>query len=74
MVAMTGISIINLKAMNCHPIDEASKSNMGIFVVDHAPTKIKTLENLLPFFISIPATGNAAYSGPAAAEPNKNAI
>jgi hypothetical protein len=74
MPAITGKSITNLSNVNCHPIEEASKSNMGILVVDHAPIKINTFENLLPFFINIAATGKAAYNGPAAADPNTNAI
>ena len=60
--------------MNFQPIEEVSNNNNGIFVVDHAPIKIRTLENLLPFFNRTPATGKAAYNGPAAADPKKNAI
>ena len=33
----------------------------GIFVVDQAPSMIKTFDNLLPFFNNTPATGKAAY-------------
>lgn len=60
--------------MNFHPIEEASNNSMGILVVDHAPIKINTLVNLLPFCKRTPATGKAAYKGPAEAEPKKNAI
>ena len=51
-----------------------SNKSMGIFVADQAPMKIKTLKSPAPFFISKPATGNAAYKGPAAAAPIKKAI
>jgi len=44
-----------------------------IFVVHHAPIKIITLLNFTPFLIKTAVTGNAAYSGPAATEPNKMA-
>lgn len=48
-----------------------SKRNMGIFMVDHAPRKIRTLENLAPLFIITPATGNVPYKGPVAASSIK---
>lgn len=57
--------------VNGTPKLPASKVNMGIFVVDHAPINRKTLNSELPFFSIIAAIGNAAYSGPAAAEPKK---
>jgi hypothetical protein len=46
-----------------------SNKSIGSLVVDQAPIKINIFENFTPFFISIDATGNAPYSGPAAAEP-----
>jgi len=47
---------------------------MGIFVVDHAPINISTLKMCSPYLRRTPATGKAAYKGPAAAEPKINAI
>lgn len=58
--------------INFHPIAEVSNRSIGILAVGHAPIKISTLEYLLPFFKRTPATGKAAYNGPAA-EPRKNA-
>ena len=58
------MSITNLVIMNFHPIEEASNKSIGILVVDHAPIKIKTFENLLPLCRSTPAIGKAAYNGP----------
>ena len=61
-------------AINGTPRLPASKVNMGIFVVDHAPINRKTLNSELPFFSIIAAMGNAAYSGPAAAQPKTKPI
>ena len=47
-------------SMKVQPIEPASKSSSGILVVDQAPIKTMTLENLLPFFIMMPATGRKA--------------
>ena len=49
----------------------ASKVNIGIFVVDHAPINKNTLNRELPFLSIMEAIGKAAYSGPAAAEPKR---
>jgi hypothetical protein len=61
-------------SMKGKPRFAASKVSKGIFVVDHAPIKMKTFRRLLPFFSITPAMGNATYNGPAAAEPSRNAI
>jgi hypothetical protein len=71
---ITHISIRYRVIINPQPITEASNIDMGILVDDQAPMKMMIFENLLPFFRRIPATGKATYKGPAAKEPNKNAI
>lgn len=71
---ITGISITYLIIINFHPITEASNNDIGIFVADHAPIKISTLNKLLPFLSNVPAKGNETYNGPAATDPNKKAM
>ena len=57
--------------VNCKPIDETSNNNKGILMLVQEQIKIRTFDNLLPFFKSIPATGNKAYSGTAVTTPKK---
>src|SRR5690554_1424406 len=59
----------NLVIANFSPSEAISNKNMGIFVVDQAPMKIRILLNLTPLFINTAATGKAPYKGPAAADP-----
>lgn len=47
-------------AINGTPNPLASKVSIGIFVVDHAPMKIKTLRIELPFLSITAAAQNAA--------------
>ncbi len=56
---MPGISISNLAMANLLPSAAISKRNIGIFVVDHAPMKIKMFMNFTPFFMNTAATGKA---------------
>ena len=44
MMNIPGIFTINLVMANFGPIDESSNKNIGIFVVDHAPIKIKIFQ------------------------------
>ena len=69
-----GISIKNRERANRQPMACISKISMGIFVVDHAPINISMFVKPAPFFMRTAATGKAPYKGPAAAEPNANAI
>ena len=68
-----GMLISILVSMNCHPIADPSNRSIGILVVDHAPMKSNMFENLLPLFNRAPATGKAAYKGPAEKEPSMRA-
>ena len=54
-----GISTSSLVTANFKPSEVISNRSMGIFVVDHAPIKMRILENLTPFFMNTAATGNA---------------
>lgn len=56
-----------------HPKEDAKKSSNGILILVYEHKNTKTLESLLPFFNSIPATGNKAYRGTAVTNPNKKA-
>ena len=68
MPTMLSASLVSVKG---RPRLAASKVSMGIFVVDQAPIRMNTFIRLLPFFSIIPATGKAAYNGPAAADGGK---
>ena len=68
---IAGISISSLVIANLFPRAAISKRNIGIFVVDQAPMKIRMFMNLTPFFMKIAANGKAPYRGSAAAEPIK---
>lgn len=73
MIRMPGISIRSRVMAKVVPKADISNRSIGIFVVDHAPMKIRILLNLTPFFIKTAATGKAPYRGPAAAEPIRKA-